>query len=107
MDPKSGHADVVDLVDRDGRDVSVPGADGLLLLGRTLYVAQSFPDDQVSKFRVNPDGTRGRLLEVITHPDFDDPTTLAAFGKWLYLPNARFTTPVAPDVEYWVTRIDQ
>ena len=36
---------------------------------------------------------------------FDVPTTVAEKGNSLYLVNARFSTPPAPDTEYWITRI--
>ena len=35
------------------------------------------------------------------------PTTVAAYKDSLYLPNARFGTPSAPDTEYSVIRIDR
>jgi len=55
--------------------------------------------------RLNRSGTAGRLVATLKNPDFDVPTTVAAYGKSLYLPNARFTTPPTPQTEYWVTRI--
>jgi len=35
-----------------------------------------------------------------TDPRFDVPTTIAEYGKYFYLPNARFTTPATPETEY-------
>jgi hypothetical protein len=35
------------------------------------------------------------------------PTTIARYGRGLYLPNARFDTPPTPDTEYSVVRIDR
>ncbi|MFI6675323.1 SMP-30/gluconolactonase/LRE family protein [Kribbella sp. NPDC050470] len=78
--------------------------DGLLVLGRTLYVVQN-QLNQVAVVRLNSSGTRGTLVRTITSPDFDIPTTVAAFGKRLYLPNARFNTPPTPDTPYWVTAV--
>ena len=40
---------------------------------------------------------RAALGREITSDDFDVPTTIARFGKRLYLPNARFTSPDATD----------
>lgn len=57
--------------------------------------------------KLNASGTHGRLVDTLTSKDFDIPTTVAAFGKSLYLPNARFTTPPTPDTPYWITRIDR
>ncbi|MGW1340246.1 SMP-30/gluconolactonase/LRE family protein [Kribbella sp. NPDC002412] len=78
--------------------------DGLLVLGRTLYVVQN-QLNQVAVVKLNSSGTRGVLVRTITSPDFDIPTTVAAFGKRLYLPNARFNTPPTPDTPYWVTAV--
>ena len=33
--------------------------------------------------------------------------TIAAAGRYLYLPNARFSTPPTPTTDYWVTRISR
>jgi hypothetical protein len=35
------------------------------------------------------------------------PTTVASFGRWLYLPNARFTSPQLPTTEFSVVRINR
>ena len=58
-------------------------------------------------FRLNRNGTAGRLVTTLTSPLFDVPTTVAAYQGSLYLPNARFTTPPTPDTEYSVIRIDR
>ena len=52
-------------------------------------------------------GTTGRVLREISSPDFDVPTTAAAFGSRLYLPNARFTTPPTATTPYWVTAVQR
>ena len=62
---------------------------------------------QVAVIKLNAAGTSGMLVDTLTSDDFDIPTTVAAFGNSLYLPNARFTTPPTPDTGYWVTRIDR
>jgi hypothetical protein len=61
----------------------------------------------VAVIKLSPDGTSGVLVDTLTSPDFDVPTTVARFGNSLYLPNARFTTPQLPTTEFWVTRIDR
>lgn len=99
VDPKTGVARRIDL----GGALMTNG-DGLLLSGRTLYVVQN----QLNKIAVvNLDraGTKGQVLREITSPDFDVPTTMAAFGSRLYLPNARFSTPPTQDTAYWVTAV--
>lgn len=101
VNPQTGVATEVDL----GGTLLVNG-DGLLVIGRTLYVVQNRLN-KVAVVQLNRAGTQGTLVEELTDPGFDVPTTIAAFGRSLYLPNARFTTPPAPDTEYWVTRINR
>jgi sugar lactone lactonase YvrE len=101
VNPRTGQAKQVDL----GGTVLTNG-DGLLRQGRILYVVQNRLN-QVAVLRLNRSGTAGRLVDTLTSPDFDVPTTVAAFGRWLYLPNARFTSPQEPDTEFWVTRVDR
>jgi len=99
VNPRTGRARQVDL----GGTVLTNG-DGLLRQGRILYVVQN-QLDRVAVLRLNRAGTAGRLVSTLTNPDFDVPTTVAAYGKSLYLPNARFNTPPTAETEYWVTRI--
>jgi sugar lactone lactonase YvrE len=101
VSPETGETTVVDL-----GDTELANGDGMLLRGRTLYVVQN-QLNQVAVIRLNHDGTSGRLTGTLTSPDFDVPTTVAAFGPRLYLPNARFTTEPLPDTDYWVTAIDR
>ncbi|MCU1559885.1 hypothetical protein [Mycetocola sp.] len=101
VDPASGVATVVDL-----GGVELTNGDGLLVVGRTLYVVQN-QLNTVAVIRLNSSGTSGELVDRLTDPDFQVPTTVAKFGKWLYLPNARFGTPPTPETEYSVVRIDR
>lgn len=100
VDPETGDAR---LVDTGG--AALTNGDGMLLRGRTLYVVQNFLE-QVSVLKVSRDGRSAELVHVIDEfeAEVDVPTTVAAFGRWLYLPNARFSTPAEPDTPYWVTR---
>lgn len=102
VDPGTGDARVVDL-----GGASVANGDGMLLRGRTLYVVRNFAN-QVAVLRMSRDGRSGELVDTIAGTEFDAevdiPTTVAAFGPWLYLPNARFSTPATPETPYWVTR---
>jgi len=99
VDPSTGDASAVDL-----GGALLTNGDGLLLVGRTLYAVQN-QLNQVAVVSLNRSGTQGRLVRTITSADFDVPTTVARFGRWLYLPNARFTTPPTPATPYWVTRV--
>ena len=101
VDPNTGVADRVEL-----GGASLAAGDGLLVKGGTLYVVQG-QLAQVAVIKLNAAGTSGRLVDTLTSDDFDIPTTVAAFGNSLYLPNARFTTVPTPDTGYWVTRIDR
>jgi sugar lactone lactonase YvrE len=101
VDPNTGEATRVDL----GGEL-LPNGDGLLVRGRTLYVVQN-QLNRVAVIKLDAAGTSGTLVETLTSADFDVPTTVAALGNSLYLPNARFTTAPAPTTEYWITRIDR
>ncbi|MFD6418582.1 SMP-30/gluconolactonase/LRE family protein [Streptomyces sp. NPDC060194] len=100
VDPGTGRTRRVAL---DGPEL--PYADGLLLLGRTLYVVQQSLN-LVDVFRLDEAGTRGRALARFTDPGFRIPTTAAAHGDRVYLPNARFdVAEPGPDTAYDVVSI--
>jgi sugar lactone lactonase YvrE len=101
VDPATGVATTVDL-----GGVVLTNGDGLLVIGRTLYVAQNL-NNTVAVIRLNAEGTSGTLVAQLTDPDFQVPTTIARFGNGLYLPNARFDTPPTPETEYSVVRIER
>jgi sugar lactone lactonase YvrE len=84
VEPATGVATQVDL-----GGAALTAGDGLLLLGNTLYVVQN-QLNQVAKFRLSDSGRTGRLVGTATDPRFRVPTTIAAFGRRLYLPNAKF-----------------
>jgi sugar lactone lactonase YvrE len=94
VDPATGVTSTVDL-----GGYLVTNGDGLLLIGRTLYAVQN-ANNKIAVFDLNAAGTQGSLVKTITDPRFDVPTTAAAFGNRLYLPNARFSTPPTPDTVY-------
>lgn len=105
VNPATGWATQVDL---GGYDLTA--GDGLLVLGRTLYVVRN-RENLVAVIRLNREGTRGRLVEELTSPrcgetcGFDVPTTVAAYKGSLFLPNARFGQDQTGP--FWVTRIDR
>ncbi|WP_131736952.1 superoxide dismutase [Actinomadura roseirufa] len=78
---------------------SLPAGDGLLLRGRTLFAVQNRLNT-VAVLRLNEEGTDAHLVRRLTDARFDVPTTVAAFGSRLYLPNARFNTTPTPDTPY-------
>jgi sugar lactone lactonase YvrE len=85
-------------------DYTLTNGDGLLLSGRTLYVVQNRLNT-VAVLHLDRHATRAVLKKTLTDERFDVPTTVAAFGNRLYLPNARFGTTPGPDVEYQVIAI--
>ena len=103
VDPATGVA--VELLGED----SITAADGILLVGNTLYVVQN-QLAQVSVWRIQ--GGAVVPVDVITdvNPDevpgdLDVPTTVAFAGGSLWAANARFSTPPTPTTAYWITRI--
>ncbi|HEX2772052.1 MAG TPA: superoxide dismutase [Micromonosporaceae bacterium] len=94
VDPETGIAREVDL-----GGYPLTNGDGLLVEGQTLYVVQNRLN-RVAVLALNLGGTAGTLVTVLSDPRFDVPTTVAAFGDRLYLPNARFTTPPTPTTPY-------
>jgi sugar lactone lactonase YvrE len=101
VNPRSGVTRQIDL----GAE-SVPNGDGILLLGRTLYVVQN-QRNLIAKIRLRHDLSAGQVLRRISDPDFDVPTTIASFKGHLYVVNARFSTPPTPDTPYTVVRVDE
>ncbi|KAB1187598.1 MULTISPECIES: superoxide dismutase [Haloferax] len=100
VDPASGDATEIDL----GGE-TVTAGDGILLAGRTLYVVRN-QLNQIAVVTLDPDATAGEVVDVITNPLFDVPTTVTGFGNSLYAVNARFGTPPA-NAEYDVVRVSK
>ncbi|MFF3327085.1 superoxide dismutase [Streptomyces sp. NPDC002889] len=101
VDPRTAVARRVDL-----GDLTIPFGDGLLLLGRHLYIVQQ-QRNQIDVVRLNDSGTKGTAIARITDPRFRIPTTAAAWGHRIYLPNARFDVEPTPETEYDVVAVDQ
>ena len=99
VDPSTGVASRIDL-----GTGAVPNGDGILLRGRTLYVVQN-QSNQIAVIQMNSDFSAGTITDVITSPLFRVPTTIAGFGKTLYVVNARFDTSPTPDTDYDVVRV--
>ena len=108
VNPHNGNAQQVRLRDKalPNGEATLLNGDGMLLLGRTLYVVQNRLN-QVTKVVLDRDGSDGWIVGRMSSKDyFDVPTTVAAFGQRLYLPNARFgTTPTPDTADYWITAI--
>jgi sugar lactone lactonase YvrE len=101
VDPATGVTTAVDL-----GDLLLTNGDGLLRQGRNLFVVQNRLNT-LTKLRLDAAGTRGDLVTRTTDPRFDVPTTVAAYGNRLYLPNARFTTPPTLETAYNAVAVDR
>jgi sugar lactone lactonase YvrE len=84
--------------------ILVTAGDGILLDGRTLYVVRN-TFNEIVEIRLSRDRTSGTVVDTITHPDFDVPTTIDEHGNRLYAVNARFSTPPTADTKYWITQV--
>ena len=99
IDPDTGVANEIDL-----GGATVTNGDGILLHGNTLYVVRN-RNNEIAVIELAPDLSSGAIVERITDPDFDVPTTVARMGSRLYLPNARFTTPPTPSTTYDIVQV--
>lgn len=99
IDPNTGATKAIDL-----GGATLPNGDGILLAGRTLYVVQN-QLNQIAVVRLSSNLRRGAVTRTIKDSDFDVPTTIAPFGKWLYAVNARFGTAPTPDTRYDVVKV--
>ncbi|MGW6022166.1 SMP-30/gluconolactonase/LRE family protein [Streptomyces sp. NPDC055099] len=92
---RTGHATEIALIGAD----NVVNGDGLLRVGRTLYVVQNRLN-LISVFHLDAEAGTATLRRTITDPRFDVPTTAARWGERLYLVNARFTSPQEPSTTF-------
>lgn len=100
VDVRTGTTKRIDLgVERVGQD----GSDGLVLIGRTVYIIDYY--DELIPIQLNRDQTVGKVLPSITSPDFANPSTAALFGGAFYVVNAKLGIENTPDITYWVTRV--
>jgi streptogramin lyase len=100
IDPETGVADKIEIT---GGDATTNG-DGLLLEGHTLYVVQNRLN-RVAVVELSKDYATGTVIEFLSHPALDVPTTIDRSGSRLYLPNARFGIPNADAAEYDVIEL--
>jgi hypothetical protein len=108
--PQSNTGELFAIDPETGRSVrilpegSIPSADGLELVGSTLYVVvRSDEFTGVAVYRIL--GGTVKFLRQIASDDLDVPTTVAFADGYLWVANARFNEPVTPDTEYWITRL--
>ncbi|MFI2279704.1 SMP-30/gluconolactonase/LRE family protein [Nocardia beijingensis] len=101
VDPATGMTRRIDL----GAE-TLPNGDGLLLRGNTLLVVQN-RSNAIAVVTLDNAGTTGSVIRRVTDPRFDVPTTVAAYGDRLYLPNARYTTSPTPATPYRAVAVDR
>jgi sugar lactone lactonase YvrE len=99
VDPDTGVTSQVDL-----GGASLTNGDGLLLRDRTLYVVRNRLNE-IAVVQLDGSLRSGRLVDVLTDPDFDVPTTIAFTAGSLYAVNARFGTSPEPDTRYDIVRV--
>lgn len=102
VDPDDGEATEIELADGE----AVPGGDGILLDGKTLYVVQNTLN-QVARIDLSPHLDSGTVVSRTSDPLFDVPTTVAEFGNALYLVNARFGVADPDLADYWISRLSK
>ncbi|MEZ5411694.1 MAG: hypothetical protein R2761_26910 [Acidimicrobiales bacterium] len=99
IDPATGASSLIDL-----GGASVAGGDGILLVGRTLYVLQNGgapgTTNQIVVINLNLKRLTGEVERTITSPLFETATTVALVGDVLVAANAQFRgAPVDPGPE--------
>jgi hypothetical protein len=98
-----------ELIDLDG--ASVTSGDGLLLVGRTLYVMQNGGapgvPNQIAVVRMTRDLSKGTIIDTITSELFETATTVAKVDDALVAVNAQFFgAPIDPEPEVVVLPLD-
>jgi outer membrane protein assembly factor BamB len=83
---------------------TVVNGDGLLLIGRVLFVVQNRLN-QIAVVVLSRDLSRGRVVKTITDPAFDVPTTIARAGRHLFAVNARFGIASPQTATYDIVRV--
>ncbi len=97
VDPSTGVAGRIDL------DQELPNGDGLLLVGRTMYVVQN-QLNQIAEISLSSDLSSGAIVDTLTSPEFEVPTTATLFGNGIYAVNAQFGSP---STEFEIVRVDR
>jgi sugar lactone lactonase YvrE len=99
INPRTGVTRQVDL-----GEASLTNGDGLLLVGRVLFVVRN-QMNEIAVVKLNRSLDRGRVVTTLTDPDFDVPTTIALQDGRLYAVNARFGNPDPASARYDIVRV--
>ncbi len=100
VDPRTGTADQIEVPP----GVTVTMGDGILLEGRSLYVVRNRLNEIV-ELKLSGRLTSAKVVDTLTDPDFDVPTTIASFGRALYAVNARFGVAAPETQRYQIVRV--
>jgi sugar lactone lactonase YvrE len=100
VEPESGVTEQIELT---GGDAAF--GDGLLLEGTTLYVVQN-QLNRIAVVELAADGSAGTVVDHLTSPALDIPTTVGRFGSALYAVNARFGIAGPETADYSVVRVE-
>jgi hypothetical protein len=100
VNPRTGATDEIDL-----GGATVTNGDGLLLLGRFLFVVRN-RDNLIAVVKLSHSLSSGRVVAELTDPDFDVPTTLTVTAGSLYTVNARFGNPDPDNARYDIVRVN-
>jgi hypothetical protein len=73
----------------------VPNNDGLVLRGNKLYVVQNF-SNQISVIKLNSSWDSGVVSDIITDPNYIEPTTAAIKGNMIYVVSLKFFIALPP-----------
>ena len=82
--------------------MSVPGADGIEPDHRTLYVTGN---GVVTVVELARDSLSGEVVDTLTSPLLDVPSTSALVHHSLWVANARFGIPDPANAPFFLTRI--
>jgi hypothetical protein len=99
INPRTGVTRQVDL-----GGASLTNGDGLLLIGRVLFVVRN-QLNEIAVVKLNRSLDRGRVVTTLTDPDFDVPTTIALQAGRLYAVNARFGNPDPASARYDIVQV--
>jgi hypothetical protein len=75
--------------------VNVPNVDGILFEAGRLFAVQNF-SNQITELKLSGDLSSASVVEVLTDPAFEVPTTVARWGNRLATVNAKFDTGFPP-----------
>jgi sugar lactone lactonase YvrE len=100
VNPRTGVTAEIDL-----GGALVTNGDGLLLLGRHLFVVRNRLN-RIAVVKLSGSLSSGRVVAELIDPDFDVPTTITFTAGSLYAVNARFGNPDPATARYDIVRVN-